>query len=319
MNLEELAVVEHRADHLMHVVRLVRCLGHDVDEVVTRPHGVVGGWEVGRGLEVVGGQERHQVTDLREAILVVGGNEVRDPRLARVALRPAQLLLSYLLAGHLFDHVRAGDEHVRPLAHHEREVGYRGGVDGAPSARSHDGGDLRDHTRAADVAFEDVAVSGERHGPLLDARSARVVESYERRAGIQRKVHDLADLLAHDFAQRSSEHREVLSEDEDLAAVDGPPAGYYGVAERAPVFDAESMRAMTYQHVGLDETVGVEQSSDALTGCEPTTLVLTCDGCFASGLLRFLASPPETLHALGHRLGCGTLAFPGGAQGLFAG
>ena len=58
----------------------------------------------------------------------------------------------------------------------------RGRIDGAAGARSHDGGDLRDHAAGQRVAQEDIGIAGERHHAFLDARAAGIVEADDGRA-----------------------------------------------------------------------------------------------------------------------------------------
>ena len=67
LHLEEVAVVDDLGDDLLHVVRLVRRVGDEVDDAVARAVGVVVGLEVRRVLEVVRRQERQQVAHLLEA------------------------------------------------------------------------------------------------------------------------------------------------------------------------------------------------------------------------------------------------------------
>ena len=80
------------------------------------------------------------------------------------------------------------------------------------------------------VAEEDVGVAAERQHAFLDARAARVVQADDRRAELHRQVHDLDDLRGVGLRERSAEHREVLREREDLAAVDQAVAGDDAVA-----------------------------------------------------------------------------------------
>ena len=147
-------------------------------------------------------------------------------------------------------------------------------------------------SRRTHVAIEDVSVTGERRGAFLDARPAGVVQPDHRGAGLQREVHDLADLLAHDLAERSAEHREVLREDEHLATVDRAPSGHDGIAERPLVLDPEPVRPMADEHVGLDERVLVQEPLDALPGGELAPVVLLLDGLLATRQRRFF---PERL------------------------
>ena len=157
-HLEEVAVVDDLGDDLLHVVRLVRRVGDEVDDPVARALGIVGRLEVRRVLEVVRRQERQQVAHLLDARLLVVGDERRDARLGRVRHRAAELFLRDVFTGDRLHDVGTGDEHVRHALHHEDEVGHRGRVDRAARARPEHDADLRDHARRLHVAEEDAAV-----------------------------------------------------------------------------------------------------------------------------------------------------------------
>ena len=243
----------------------------------------------------------------REALALVLGDEGRDPGLARMGHRPAELLERHLLAGHRLDHVRPGDEHVRGLADHEREVRDRRRVDGTARARPHDHADLRDHARGPDVALEHVAVAGEARRPLLDPCSARVVDRDERGARRHREVHDLADLLRVDLPERPAEDREVLAGDEDAPAVDGPVARDDAVAGGAIAIHAEVVRAMDRERVGLLERVAIEQQLDPLASGELALLVLLADGVLASRVQERGPPPPELFDPFDDGLGRGVV------------
>ena len=211
----------------------------------------------------------------------------------RVGHRAAELLEGDLLAGHRLDHVGTGDEHVRGLLHHEREVGDRGGVDGAAGARPHDHGDLRDHAARADVAFEDEAVAGERRGALLDPRPAGVVDLHEGRAGGDRQVHHLADLLRVDLSHGAAEDREVLRRHEDLPSPDGPVARDDAVAGRALAVHPEVVRTMDGERVRLHEGALVHQELDPFSRGELPALVLLGGGVPASRRESCLPALPQ--------------------------
>ena len=167
---------------------------------------------------------------------------VATPDFVACVERAAELFVRDLFAGDRLHDVGTGDVHVRDALHHEDEVGHRGRVDRATRARPEHDRDLRDHARRLDVAVEDAAVARERHDAFLDARAAAVVEADERRAGRLGEIHHLVDLLGVHLAERAAEDREVLAEHEDLAAVDGAPAGDDTVGERAVVLDPEAVR-----------------------------------------------------------------------------
>ena len=146
--------------------------------------------------------------------------------------RAAQFLLGDLCSGHRLHHIGTGDEHVRGLVDHEHEIGHGRAVDRAAGARAHDHADLGRHARGLDVAIEDPAVAGEADRSFLDAGTGAVVEPDQRGADLERKVHQLVDLLGEDLAERTAEQREVLGEHEDLAAVDRAPPGDHTVGVR---------------------------------------------------------------------------------------
>ena len=254
LHLEELAVVDHGLDDVVHVVRLVGAVGDDrVEREV-----LVGGLEVGRVevgaedgrvVQVVARQVRQQRAGDVEASSSSAATKCATPLLALWVTRPAELLELDVLAGDGLDHVGAGDEHVRGLVDHHGEVGDGGGVDGAAGARAHDQRDLRDDARAEHVAAEDLAVQAQRGDALLDAGAAGVVDADDRAAGLQREVHDLDDLLAEDLAEAAAEDGEVLGEHADLAAVDRAVAGDHAVAVRALLVQAERAGAVAGQRV----------------------------------------------------------------------
>ena len=100
----------------------------------------------------------------------------------------------------------------------------------------------------------------------------------ERRADRLREIHHLVDLLGEHLAERAAEDGEVLREDEDLPTVDRAPAGDDTIGERAGLLDAEAVRAMTGEHVELDERAGIEQFLESLACGELAPRVLTIDG-----------------------------------------
>ena len=179
---------------------------------------------------------------------------------------PAELLKSHVLTGDGLHHVRPGDEHVARLVHHEDEVRHRRGVDGATGTGTEDDTDLWDHARGAHVAIEDAAVAVQRDDALLDARPARVVETDDRHPDREGKVHNFVDLLGVGFTERPPEHREVLAENADTAAVDHPETRDDPVCVGAGALHAHAVRAVTHEQVHFLEGAFVEQVVDPLTG-----------------------------------------------------
>ena len=196
----------------------------------------------------------------------------------------AELLERDLLAGDGLHDLGAGDEHVRGLLDHQHEVGHRGRVDGAARAGPHDQADLRDDPGGLDVAPEDLRVPTQGDDALLDARAARVVDPDQRAAVLEREVHDLADLLREGLRERPSEHREVLGEDEDLAAEHGPVPGHHRVAPRPALHHPEVRVAVADVAVELDEAARVEEPLEPLPGEQLAALALTRHRALVAGV-----------------------------------
>ncbi len=300
--LEELAVVDHVADHLGHVVRQVRRVGENRVQLGAEAVRIVAEVFDRRFLEVVRRQEAEQEPHVVEAGLLVGRHERRDTGLRRVAHRAAEFFEGHVFAGHRLDHVGAGDEHVARLADHEDEVGHRGRVDGAAGARAEDHRDLRDDARGLHVAEEDAAVGGEADHALLDAGAGAVVEADHGCADLGGEVHQLVDLLGEHLAERAAEDGEVLREHEHLAPVDGAPPGDHAVGV-GPVFEPGGVGPVAGEQVEFVERVLVEEVVEPLAGEHLALLVLAFDRTRRTGVQRLFPSVGEVGDLLFHRHG----------------
>ena len=155
-----------------------------------------------RVLHVVAGQKGEQLFDLLDAVGVGLAGEVGHAALGVVGHGAAQVLEADLFAGDALDDVRAGDEHIGGILHHEDEVRHGRRIDRTAGGGAHDGRNLRDDAAGDGVPIEDLAVAAKRIHPFLDAGPAGVVEAHQRHPGLQGQVHDLADLLGVHLAQR---------------------------------------------------------------------------------------------------------------------
>src|SRR5258708_32093830 len=118
------------------------------------------------------------------------------------------------------DHVRPGDEHVGRVLHHDIEVGDRRTVNRAARAGTHDATDLRHHAAGQSVAEKDLSIAAETDYAFLYARAAGVIQPDDGRPDLHRQVHHFANLFRVRFGKGTAKDREVLSEDEDFAAID---------------------------------------------------------------------------------------------------
>ena len=230
LDFEKVAVVDHGVNDILNVVGQV---GFGRNNGVERFVGAVDGIGAGlarRVVQIVRRNEAEQLAHHRQAFGIVVGQEVGHAGGFVVGVRAAELVLGDLFVGHGLDDVRAGDEHVGGLVHHEDEIGDGGRVDGAAGAGAHDGGDLRHDSAVQRVAQENVGIAGQRHHAFLDARAAGVVQADDGGAHLGGEVHDLDDLGGVGFGERAAENGEILREDEDQPALDAAVAGDEAVA-----------------------------------------------------------------------------------------
>src|SRR5439155_11261036 len=108
--------------------------------------------------------------------------------------------------------------------------------------------------------------------------------------------------------EASAEHREVLREEEDEAAVDRPVAGDDAVAVDLPLLHPEVGAAVDLEAVELDEAPRIDELLDALARGELAVGVLALDALLAAAEHR-LAVPPLELGAI--LLDCHEVGFRG--------
>ncbi len=296
MNLVEAALIDHARDHLVHVVRLVRAVGHDGEQLLLHAIGRIIAGAARRSLHVVLGDVVEQVADLLEAGRLGVADEMRHPRGTGMNLRAAQTLEVDLLVRHRLHHLRPSHEHVGGPVDHIDEVGDRRRVDGATRTRSQNRADLGHDTRGLSVSPEDLRVPAQRRHPFLNPRAARVVEPDNRAPSLHRQVHHLADLLRVRFGQRTAEHGEVLRKHAHVAAVDPAVPGDDPIAQELLVGQPKLVGAMRHEAVELPEGSFVQQQIESFAGRELAFGVLRLDAFPAATQLSLrlqLGQPPE--------------------------
>ena len=115
----------------------------------------------------------------------------------------------------------------------------------------------------------------------------------------------LHDLLGERLRQGAPEDREVLREDEDLAAEDRAVAGDHRVPPGAPLHHPEVRVAVAHVAVELDEAARVEQLLEALAREQLAAFALALDRLRVAGVGRLVPQlrEPRELR-LGRRLPC---------------
>ncbi len=216
--------------------------------------------------------------------------------------RAAEFFRGHGFVGDGLHDLRPGHEHVARVFDHEDEVGHRRRINVAARARAHDDGNLRDHAGRDHIAPEHFAIAAERRDAFLNARAARVEQADDRRAGLQRHVLDLGDLLRMRFRERAAEHGEVFREHEDLPAVHRAPAGDDAVARHLLLLHAEVAAAVLDESIEFLERALVEQEVDALARGQLAALVLRDDARLAAAELGFRTAVFQRFENFFHRL-----------------
>jgi hypothetical protein len=161
--------------------------------------------------------------------------------------------------------------------------------------------DLRDNPRRESIAQENLCVSAERDDALLNARTARVVETDHRRAVPHREIHDLHDLLGKRLRERASEHREILREDVNQPPVDLSVARDHAIAVEFLRLQPEVRRPMDDEAIQLDKRALVEKKIEPFARGELAFLVLRLEARLASALLGLRPAARQELELLSHR------------------
>ena len=194
-------------------------------------------------------------------------------------LDAAQLLLGHILAERPLDDRRAGDQHLRVLFRHHREMrrhqpGCRQARHGTERggrhrhrthALRHRGEPARRIDRLADRAA--AACPG-------DAAAAALVQADERHAVLQRQILDIDALAQARCVRRAAAHREVLAPDGDRPAV----YAAYADHEIGGRETLERSVRMAFGPAGaaavLAETVRIDQPVDSLADGQPALPML---------------------------------------------
>ena len=201
MNLEELTIVDDGADDLIHVVGVVGALGDDVVQGILHAVDGVGALHTGSLFHIVAGHVAQQLTDDGDSLFLGLGGKVSHTALAGVYACTTQLLLSHVLASHGLNDLGTGQEHEGDTLGHDDEVGQGRGVNGTTGTGTQNGADLRNHTRSIDVALENLGITSQGVNALLDAGTARVIQTNHGSTLLHSEVHHLTHLQCHGLTQ----------------------------------------------------------------------------------------------------------------------
>ena len=146
VNLEELAVIDHAADDLIHVICLVRIVRYYFIQCVVYASCRVVGLDKRSLLTIIRRQEAQQRLYGSDAFLLVLGREMRYTALCAVYARSTEFLLCDSLAGYGFDNARTSQEHIRCVLDHHSEVSQGRGVYRTSGTWTENPGNLRNDT-----------------------------------------------------------------------------------------------------------------------------------------------------------------------------
>ncbi len=264
VNLKKISIVGNGVNDVLDVVGNIRFRRHKRVQRWFRAIRRIACGTLRHILQIVGGKKRQQFTHQQQALLIVVRKKLSDTADTVMRIGAAELLLRHFFVGDGLENIRSGNEHVAGLVHHHDEIRDRGRIDGAAGTRSHDGGDLRDHSGCQRIAKKDIGVTAERKHAFLNSRTAGIVEPDHRRSHLHGEIHDLADFPGIGFAERAAKNREVLSENIDQTAVDAAVSAHDSIAGILLRLHSEIAAAMLDELVDFFEGVLVEQKGDAL-------------------------------------------------------
>ena len=180
--LEEVLIISHGKDQLLHVVRLVGIGRNQQIQLRIDTVRAIGGRNEWRLFHIVIRQERHQLTYLQDTIHIVIRRAMSHSGTGAMHFRASQILHRNLFLRHAFHDLRAGDKHVARLFYHKDKVRQRRRVNRSTRARAHNGANLRDHAGGQRVPEEYLGISRQGTNPFLNTCAPRIVQPDHRSA-----------------------------------------------------------------------------------------------------------------------------------------
>src|SRR6185436_13377492 len=177
-----------------------------------------------------------------------------------------EIFLRHILVHHGFDHVSAGDKHVRGLVPHYDEVSDRRRINGTTCARAHHGRKLWNYAAVQSIAKEDIGISSQRNDPFLNARATGIIQANDRCSHSSRHFHDLDNLPRVGLREGSAKYGEVLGEYKHQPAIYSTVTGDEAVAVVLALGESKVVCAVGDESVGFFECAVIEQELDPLPG-----------------------------------------------------
>ena len=269
--LVEARAVDHPGEHLAGVEGHPQVGRRDAEELVGVVHRLVGG--LGRARpELAPAQVGHDLPADPDAVALVGGEVVGDPRHPRVHLRAAERLVVGLLPGRHLHQRGPSEEDLRLPVDEHRVVAHPGHVGTARGGVAEDEGDRRDpHARQLGEVVEGTPRGDEEVG-LGGQVGAAGLHQPDQRQPVAAGDLEGAELLAQGVrVHRTAAHGGVVGDDHALHAGHHPDPG----DDRGA--DAE-LRSPGGERRELEEVrVAVEEELDPLVDEQPSAGAVALD------------------------------------------
>ena len=285
LHLQEVAVIDHGLNDRTHVIRLVRRIrdqGVQI-QIVYRHHGLLVVLQ-GQGLsKVVRRQEFQKLTHKIERVFFILSQVGAGTGHGVVLTRTTEGLHVHILTGHGLNDVRAGNEHVRSLIHHDDVVSQSGGVRGTAGAGAHNDRNLRNHAGRTHIHTENIGKHRQGSHTLLNAGATTIVNADDRAAVLQSELLHLHNLLAVHLREGTTVHGEILRVHGNQATIHGAVTGDQTVTQRLLRLHTERGGAVAGEGIKLNERTLVQKHLDALAGGVLAACVLLLDSCLTAG------------------------------------
>ena len=238
----------------------------------------------GQGLcKVIRGQELEELTHKVESVFLVLSQVGAGTGHRVVLTRTTEGLHVHILTGHGLNDVRAGNEHVRGLIHHDDVVSQSGGVSGTASAGAHNDRNLRNHAGRTHVHAENVSKHRQGSHALLNAGATTIVNADDRATVLQSELLHLHNLLAVHLREGTTVHGEILRVHGNQTAIHGAVTGDQTVTQGLLRLHTERGGAVAGEGIKLYERTLVQKHVDALAGGVLTACVLLLNSCLTAG------------------------------------
>ena len=182
----------------------------------------------------------------------------------RVYLCTAQFLHRHFFIDDCLHHIGARNKHFGNIFYHKYKITDGRRIAGTAGTWSQNDRNLRDHTGSLRMPQEHAAVTAERRNPFFNTGSATVVDADQRCLHLHCHILDPADLKGMIFAQRTADHRKVLTGHKHLSSVDLTISGHYTVPRHSSFIQIKIIDSGLQKSVHFHKSARIEQHFNSL-------------------------------------------------------